>query len=291
MKRSENDKWLDKALGEVIGSKESKANFEKWKQAHPEAVEMLTSRAGGEASASPGLVKIRRMIMTSTITKLAAAAVIIAAVLVGIHFSGRSFDGSTVAWGEVVRNVEKIHTIQYRETITGSEEKTTIVYISPEYGLKEECYKNGRIDTIACYQRPERMLVAVCPWAKAYERRPLTERELRIVRTKRDGGYYVSRFMSVEHKQLGRANINGVEVEGIEINSAEPFEPIPPVDSFVGRLWVDVVNDLPVLVELEFVPAGSTVQTKVVMDEIQWNVELSKSDFEPNIPADYEPMM
>ncbi|MHC4226127.1 MAG: hypothetical protein ACYSW0_01740, partial [Planctomycetota bacterium] len=57
---------------------------------------------------------------------------------------------------------------------------------------------------------------------------------------------------------------------------------------FVGRLWVDVANNLPVLVELEFVPAGSTVQTKVVMDEIQWNVELSKSNFELDIPADCE---
>ncbi|MHC4144547.1 MAG: hypothetical protein ACYSWW_11605 [Planctomycetota bacterium] len=226
--------------------------------------------------------------MKSPITKLGAAAAVIIVVLAGIHFSGGSFDGSTVAWGEVLRNVERIHTIQYRETVIGSEEKTTIVSISPEYGLKEECYKNGKISSIACYQKPERMLVAVLPLAKAYERRPLTERELRIVHTKRDGAYYVRKFMSVEHKQLGRANINGVEVEGIEIDSAEPFEPIPAVDSFVGRLWVDVANNLPVLVELEFVPAGSTVQTKVVMDEIQWNVELSKSNFELDIPADCE---
>lgn len=62
--------------------------------------------------------------------------------------------------------------------------------------------------------------------------------------------------MSVEHKQLARANINGVEAEGIEINSAEPFEVIPSVESFVGRLWFDVVTDLLVLIELEFVPAG-----------------------------------
>ena len=229
---------------------------------------------------------IGRTIMKSPIVKLAVAAVIVIAVLISISQIGDSATG--VAWGEVVRNVEKIHTIQYRETITGSEERMTIVSFSPEYGLKEECYKNGEISTIACYQKPEKMLVAVLPRAEAYERRPLTERGLRIVQTKRDGRYYIRTFMSVEHKQLGRANINGVEVEGIEIDSAEPFEPIPPVDSFVGRLWVDVVNNLPVLVELEFVPVGSTVQTKVVMDDIQWNVEFSKSDFEPNIPDDYE---
>jgi len=41
------------------------------------------------------------------------------------------------------------------------------------------------------------------------------------------------------------------------------------------------------LIELEFVPAGSDLQTKLVVDEIKWNAELSKSDFEPNIPPDY----
>jgi len=44
MKRPENDKWLDEALSEVIGSKKSRTDFEQWKQKHPEAVEMLTSR-------------------------------------------------------------------------------------------------------------------------------------------------------------------------------------------------------------------------------------------------------
>jgi hypothetical protein len=252
--------------------------------------DMLHALAESEKPSALTRPKIGRTIMKSPITKLAAALAIVAVVLIGIHFSGGSFDRSTVAWGELVRNVEKIPTIQYRETVTGAEQKTTIVSISPELGLKEECHKNGRIDTIACYQKPEGMLVAVCPWAKAYERRPLTERELRIVQTKRDGAYYVRKFMSVEHKQLGRANINGVEVEGIEINSVEPFE-APPVDSFVGRLWVDVANNLPVLIELELVEAGSTVQTKIVIDEIQWNVKLSKSDFELNIPADYEPLI
>jgi len=44
MKRPENDKLLDEALSETIGSKKSRTNFEQWKQKYPEAVEMLTSR-------------------------------------------------------------------------------------------------------------------------------------------------------------------------------------------------------------------------------------------------------
>ena len=84
MKRPENDKWLNGALEEVIGSKKPRTDFEAWKQKHPEAVEMLTSRADGQASVSPGPLTIRRIIMTSTITKLAAAAVLVVAATVGI---------------------------------------------------------------------------------------------------------------------------------------------------------------------------------------------------------------
>lgn len=48
MNHPENDKWLDDALSEAIGSDKARTDFEAWKQKHPEAVEMLTSRASRE---------------------------------------------------------------------------------------------------------------------------------------------------------------------------------------------------------------------------------------------------
>ena len=44
MSSPENDKWLDDALSDAVGSKEKRKDFEQWKLQHPEAVEMLTSR-------------------------------------------------------------------------------------------------------------------------------------------------------------------------------------------------------------------------------------------------------
>ncbi len=85
MERPENNKWLDEALTETIGSEKPRTDFEQWKQQHPDAVKTLTSRAGKEASVSPPRFKTRRMIMTSTITKLAAAAVIAIAAITGIY--------------------------------------------------------------------------------------------------------------------------------------------------------------------------------------------------------------
>lgn len=80
MKTPENDKWLDDALAEVIGSEKSGTDFEEWKQRHPETVEMLTSRADKEASASPSPLSIRKIIMKNSITKLAA----VIAVVIGV---------------------------------------------------------------------------------------------------------------------------------------------------------------------------------------------------------------
>jgi len=96
MERPENNKWLDEALTETIGSEKPRTDFEQWKKQHPDAVKMLTSRAGKEASVSPARLKTRRTIMTSTITKLAAAAVIAIAAIAGIYQFNNTDKNSTI---------------------------------------------------------------------------------------------------------------------------------------------------------------------------------------------------
>ncbi len=51
---------------------------------------------------------IRRTIMRSPITKIAAAAVIIIAVLIGINQFGGSIDGASVAWADVAERFESV---------------------------------------------------------------------------------------------------------------------------------------------------------------------------------------
>jgi hypothetical protein len=84
MKPLENENWLDEALTKAVGCEKSQPDFEKWKQDHPEAVEMLTSRARREPAAFVRPLRLRRIIMYKTITKLAAAAIIIIGVTFGL---------------------------------------------------------------------------------------------------------------------------------------------------------------------------------------------------------------
>jgi len=68
---------------------------------------------------------IWRIIMKSRITKLAAAAVIIIAVLIGINQFGGSIDGSSVAWGELVERLERSHDEYMKELLLAVKEKDT----------------------------------------------------------------------------------------------------------------------------------------------------------------------
>jgi len=80
MGRVNDDQWLDEALNEAIHSDDTQPDFERWKLQHPEAVEKLTSRT--PPTQRP--LRIRRIIMNATFVKLAAAAVIAIAAVVGI---------------------------------------------------------------------------------------------------------------------------------------------------------------------------------------------------------------
>ncbi len=64
-------------------------------------------------------------IMRSRITKLAAAAVIIIAVLIGIKQLGGPIDGASVAWADIVKRVEQSHDEYMKELLSATEEKDT----------------------------------------------------------------------------------------------------------------------------------------------------------------------
>ncbi|MHC4573506.1 MAG: carboxypeptidase regulatory-like domain-containing protein [Planctomycetota bacterium] len=110
MQRPENNKWLDEVLGKVIGSEKSEPNFEKWQAEHPEAVEMLTSRAGRQSMVGTPPLRKGFRIMKSPIMKLGSAAVIIIAVIIGIKSLG-----GTAAWAAVIEafnNAGNVHIVK-----------------------------------------------------------------------------------------------------------------------------------------------------------------------------------
>ena len=73
---------------------------------------------GSRQTGAPALQpNVWRTIMKNRITKVAAAAVIIIAVLVGMIQFGGPIDGASVAWGQVADHVEKIPGATYKRTV------------------------------------------------------------------------------------------------------------------------------------------------------------------------------
>ena len=126
MKPSEKDKWLDDVISRMAAADKPVANFEKWRQDHPKAVEVLKLQAKRHTRRRERMIpadQIWRMIMKSKITKLAAAAVIIIVALVAINQFGGSMDVATVAWAEIVQRVEQSYNEYYAELLLAMKAK------------------------------------------------------------------------------------------------------------------------------------------------------------------------
>jgi len=292
MKRPENDKWLDETLSEVIGSKKAGTDFEKWKQKHPEAVEMLTSRARLKASTIKRPHSIRIMIMKSPITKLAAAAAVIAVVVLGLFEFIGTEGTSGVVWAEVARKVEASRGVIYRNRATRSGRPDragySIVYLSAAHS-RTDSYKEGELTRTSYCDFDKRTVVYIAHDAKKYIQEAMSEQTMR----EQHGAWanpnrWVQEFLSKEYRKLGQKTIDGVLCEGIETTAPTFGVANFQVDSLVARVWVSVETGYPVLLEGEVVGDNGQLRITGILDQFQWDVELDASIFEPNIPPDYE---
>ena len=249
-------------------------------------------------------ISIWRIIMKSRITKLAAAAVIVIAVLVCIRQFGGSIDGTTVAWAKVIETIENAHTLTSREkrtlTCEGKElpflgTSEVMKYASSEYGVREDMHKDGQRLSHTYWLLKENECVNITPMLKQYKRKPLTEAEKRVLHQMTPDGI-ANLIRTSEYVELGRKTIDGVDVEGLEIRGPDLVVAPVKLDDIVIRMWVDVETYLPVLIEAEAVTSdkyltaftgGKPVEVELLAGEFQWDVELDSEIFEPNIPDDY----
>jgi hypothetical protein len=232
---------------------------------------------------------IWRIIMKSNITKLAAAAVIIIALFFGLNifFS----DGSGVAWGEVLNNVQKIQTYVNRMKMTvqspkGSRDLWFTNYQSTEFGTRRDSFYNDELISQLYIPAKGNTGVELVPSQKKYVNIVFTDEQLKEIAEKNDPRAIVKEFMSYnEYSKIGRMTIDGIEVEGIEVDNEQFGASL--FEKGKGRLWVAVDTDLPVLIELEGTSAGGSVQISLTIDSFDWDPGLQAEDFQPNIPSDY----
>lgn len=242
-----------------------------------------------------------RTIMKSRIVKLAAAAVIIAGIVLGLFEFVETENKSSVVWAEVAKKVEASPglIVRCRETSSflSNEDDYSIKYFSPTHS-RTDTYKGGQITHTYYEDFNTKTLTAVYHTRKYYLSTTFTPSKGGFLENQEDWmnpRYLVQTILSREHMILGQKTIDGVLCEGIETTDPGVLGPLPGPVSRLDvemRLWVDAKTEYPVLFagKIHAEAEGKTMSSECVMDQFQWDVELEPSFFEPNIPPDYKDM-
>jgi len=292
-----NDENLEKIL-ERIGAEDIPAEISQI--ARQTSNNFSKSLRKPRQSAKPS---ISERIMKSRTAKLAAAAVIIIAVLVGLPFLPKSTTSATLAG--VLERVEQAQAFMYKMKmkVTGSmmsgapavnQDMQGTIIISNDYGMKMEMDMTDPNTGTKTIQRMyfvlrEKAMFTVMAEQKRYMRIEFTDDLLeRTKKQNNDPREMIKQIMNTEYVELGKSVIDGVDVEG--------FETTDP--AFLGgsmtanvkvTLWDDSATWLPVLAEMDMT-MGEKMTIKGTIYGFEWDVPVVAEDFVPVIPEDFEPL-
>jgi hypothetical protein len=248
---------------------------------------------------------IWRTIMKNNKTKWATAAAILIMATVSIHYLDSSIGGSSIVLADVIRSIQHANTAVWHEERIFTCEGEKFPYFKPdvvrhysvEHGAKEAMYNILDKLVYEVFWLPEKdAQVWVFPEFKCYMLDELTEGECAFNGQSVEA--IVELVKSEKSKRLGRKTINGREAEGFEVENSRIAGALVPIefDSLKARFWIDIETSLPLRYEAEIVTCdkfltlltkGKPVNVKVVGDQFQWDVELARDVFDPNIPPDF----
>jgi outer membrane lipoprotein-sorting protein len=239
---------------------------------------------------------IRRIIMKSPITKLAAAAVIVIGVFGLTFFFAQTSESIVLA--DVLEKVEQTGAFMYKMemTITGAiapakkqEMKGTIV-ASSDYGIKWKMSitdpNTGKdISSVAYILPDQRILLTLMPTQKKYMRMEFDDDMItRMKKQNYDPREIIKQMMNCQYTELGRSVIDSIEVEGFQ--TTDPEYATGMADDLKVTLWVNVKTWLPVRLEMDMKMNEQTSMQGSVYD-YKWNIPVDASEFKPVIPDDF----
>ncbi len=304
MERFEDGNSLDEALAKAIGSEATKPDFEKWKQQHPEAVEMLTSRAGREKRAA-GPHKIWRIIMKSTITKIAAAAVITIAVIIVVSQIG----GTKGAFAKVIENVKNAESVSFmhKQKLGSQPAMVFKMYIQGKKLRGDLVAVEGQVQDVEKLQREmqQRNLPALLSYITDFTQKDglqLDHFRKTFTRIKVDDRVasevtktnLIEQFRNVKPENAERIGEESHDGRNIDVYVVKDVELMGVKAKLSGkegdrmRVWVDRGSRLPVrvLLEASFEAEGKS-QDWLDFYDFTWNEPLDENLFKLAAPEGY----
>jgi prepilin-type processing-associated H-X9-DG protein len=212
---------------------------------------------------------IWRIIMKTKITKFAAAAVIIIAVLIGTN----QFSGSSVAWGDILKNIQNAKTLTWKTTliIKGQTQQVIRVMVLEPYNMRVEL-EDGKVWILdhskgkTLVLEPSRKLAMISSTA---------QKSLDIYNTFKN-------FQNMEGftvEEIGQKQINEKLSIGFRLTKEDGKQE--------KEVWADIETGLPVLIETTETDVQSSLSLAIT-DEIVFDVELDNALFDIEAPEGYE---
>jgi len=230
--------------------------------------------------------KWKAYIMRNRKIQLTAAAVIVVAVLIGLRQLGAPLDGTSIVWADVLEQIDRIPAVTYKATmkITYPDdqvfEDVSDIYLADDQGTRIDTYREGELFMVKYWLPPRKRYFIVHPQLKRYMEQTLSDEQIAGGLQKQDPRQFVKWVLTMDYRELGHSEIDGVEAKGIEA-VRENGEHL--------RIWVDVATHWPVRIESdgETREAGQMLPVRAVMDKFQWHDEIDPNLLDPNIPAGY----
>ena len=173
----------------------------------------------------------------------------------------------------------------------------TVKYLSKQYGLVEEAYINDELVYRLTFNKPQKKSLLVLPVFKKYLAFNSTDDQIQLMENLTPEGI-VNMLSDLGHKELGRDNIEGVEVEGFEFVGSEALKNIFPefifdIESYQGKIWIGIEEQLPIWIEGDLL-IGKSLMTgfnELILHEVnfveEYNAKIDEAVFDTSIPEDY----
>jgi outer membrane lipoprotein-sorting protein len=233
----------------------------------PEKIQLLSSEPN-----------IWRMIMKIRITKLAAAAVIIIAILTAIHFWDSPIEG--VAWADVVRPILTARTVVFNVISAEGENVpiTKVMNMGTQWVRSEVLSPDGKtVQVIVITDLDTSRMLTLNPKQKIaalIDLKDLPEKPENFVEIMRNVITELQNDPNVSVESLGEKEIDGHMTQGLRATSPD------------GELtvWADSQTNLPICMEQKW------RQIHYEFKDFEFDVVLDESLFSMDIPEDYSTM-
>ncbi|MBE0537621.1 MAG: hypothetical protein IH624_18300 [Phycisphaerae bacterium] len=211
--------------------------------------------------------------MNHRITKLAVAAGVTAAAMLCIHHFGGSIDGTSVAWSQVVEEMNQYTRYKCRQRVVRKEgphiPAMQVYHLNLQQRRQE--VEDGSIHVIDM-RGADAITVELYP-----DKKKATVTRLVGFGPRSDPHIIemVKRFEQESTERLGTKELNGKTLQGFRHQPNEHND---------FTVWVDPVTKLPVEIELRHTNRGQTIY----LDQFGFDFELPPGAFSTDVPEGYE---